>query len=85
MLAIAGILAAGRVSGAGPASATATDPATAAVHTVPGMPAVIDARNLYSETGPTHLSPAVKDHLERVYISRPTASRPSSWRRRAGG
>src|SRR5450830_738840 len=38
------------------------------ITTVPGTPAVIDARNLYSETGAGHLSPQVKDDLERVYV-----------------
>jgi YVTN family beta-propeller protein len=38
------------------------------ISTVAGMPAVVDGRNLYSETGPTHMSPAVKGHLERIYV-----------------
>jgi YVTN family beta-propeller protein len=42
--------------------------APAAVNSVPGMPPVVDPRNLYSETSPKHISPAVKDHLERVYV-----------------
>lgn len=66
LLALAGALIATGVSGAVPASAPASAPAR--VTTVPGMPAVIDPRNLYSETGATHLSPAVKSHLERVYV-----------------
>jgi YVTN family beta-propeller protein len=50
-------------------AATANDPTTIAqVTTVPGMPAVVDARNLYSETGTGHMSPAVSAHLERVYV-----------------
>lgn len=32
------------------------------------MPPVPDPQNLYSETTPNHLSAAVKDHLERVYV-----------------
>ncbi|HVO89916.1 MAG TPA: YncE family protein [Casimicrobiaceae bacterium] len=32
------------------------------------MPPVVDPRNLYSETGPEHLSPAVKDDPPRVYV-----------------
>jgi YVTN family beta-propeller protein len=43
-------------------------PAPAAVDTVPGMPPVVDARNLYSETGPGRISPAIRGHLERVYV-----------------
>ncbi len=50
-------------AGAAPAAQAA-----AAVNTVPGMPAVVDARNLYSETGASHLSPQVKDDLQRVYV-----------------
>ncbi|MBC3863961.1 YncE family protein [Undibacterium jejuense] len=42
--------------------------AAATVNTLPGMPAVVDARNLYSETGASHLSPQVKDDLQRVYV-----------------
>jgi len=50
--------------------AQAGDPAAAkpAVATVPGMPSVPDASNLYSETRAGMLSPAVKDDLERVYV-----------------
>jgi len=36
--------------------------------TVPGMPPVVDTRNLYSETGPDKLSPAVSGALPRVYV-----------------
>ena len=39
-----------------------------AVATVPGMPAVVDPTNLYSETGAGKLSPAVRGDLERVYV-----------------
>ena len=66
LVATAMALVATRVSGAGPASAPHSAPA--AVMTVAGMPAVVDPRRLYSEIGPTHLSAAVKDHLERVYV-----------------
>ena len=52
----------------GEARAALADPDPRAVKTVPGMPPVVDPRNLYSETGPAHLSPAVKGHLERVYV-----------------
>ena len=52
------------------APATPTSPAVAntlatSIVTVPGMPPVIDPRNLYSENGSTHLSPVVSDHLDR--------------------
>ena len=33
-----------------------------------GMPKVVDASNLYSEIGPSHMSPAVADALTRVYV-----------------
>lgn len=42
--------------------------AAAAVITVPGMPPVPDPRNVYSETAPGKMSPAVAGHLERIYV-----------------
>ncbi len=42
--------------------------ATAQVQTVPGMPPVPDAKNLYSEIGADKLSPALAGHLERIYV-----------------
>jgi YVTN family beta-propeller protein len=42
--------------------------ATRAVETIPGMPPVVDAANLYSETRPDKLSPAVAQALPRVYV-----------------
>ena len=42
--------------------------AVAAVVTVSGMPAVIDPANLYSETTSSHMSEAVRQDLERVYV-----------------
>ena len=46
-----------------------SDPAsTAKVETVPGMPPVVDARNLYSETAAGKMSPAVAGDLPRVYV-----------------
>jgi YVTN family beta-propeller protein len=65
VVAAATLLAATQVDGAAPAPAAS---APAAVATVPGMPPVIDARNLYSETSPSHLSPAVRGDLERIYV-----------------
>lgn len=38
------------------------------VATVPGMPAVVDPTNLYSEAGANRLSLAVKDALSRIYV-----------------
>jgi len=43
-------------------------PALAAIATVPGMPPVVDPRNLYSETTAGKLSPAVAGDLPRVYV-----------------
>ena len=73
LLAAGGIAAVDHVAGAAPATSSATSSAasaasSASVATVPGMPPVIDARNLYSETGPTHLSPALRGDLERIYV-----------------
>jgi YVTN family beta-propeller protein len=46
----------------------------AAIETVPGMPPVIDPDNLYSETTAGHMSAAVADALERVYVPNHTAN-----------
>jgi YVTN family beta-propeller protein len=57
--------------GLAPRSLAADTPGNAktpSVQTVPGMPAVIDPSNLYSETRPDKLSPAVAKHLPRVYV-----------------
>lgn len=68
-LALSGTLAASYVMGQArsPAPATAAS-RPAPVTTVPGMPPVPDPRNVYSETAATRMSPAVKDHLPRVYV-----------------
>jgi YVTN family beta-propeller protein len=42
--------------------------AASTVQTVPGMPPVIDASNLYGEAGANHMSPAVGGALPRVYV-----------------
>jgi YVTN family beta-propeller protein len=41
---------------------------SAAVETIPGMPPVVDPKNLYSETAPDKLSPNVAGALSRVYV-----------------
>jgi YVTN family beta-propeller protein len=41
---------------------------TGGIETVPGMPPVPDRSNLYSETRPGKLSPAVANALTRVYV-----------------
>lgn len=48
--------------------ATGISSAAPAIATVPGMPPVVDARNLYSEAGTGHLSSAVAGALTRVYV-----------------
>ncbi len=45
-----------------------TGSVVAAIVGVPGMPAVIDPTNLYSETETGKMSPAVRDALPRVYV-----------------
>ncbi|HET8869008.1 MAG TPA: YncE family protein, partial [Aquabacterium sp.] len=58
----------GLVRSASSAPAPASASVAAAVTTVPGMPPVIDTRNLYSETAPGKVIPALKDDLVRVYV-----------------
>ena len=41
---------------------------TGGIETIPGMPPVPDRNNLYSETRPDKLSPAVANALPRVYV-----------------
>jgi YVTN family beta-propeller protein len=69
LLAVAGVLVASQVR-AGPevAVAVAKPAATTALVLLPGMPAVIDPRNLYSETAAGKMSPALADDLERIYV-----------------
>ena len=50
------------------ATDSASGAAKASVATVPGMPGVADANNLYSEIRADMLSPAVKNDLARVYV-----------------
>jgi YVTN family beta-propeller protein len=52
----------------GAALAQPAAPAASAVATVPGMPPVADAANLYSETTADKFSPAVTGDLPRVYV-----------------
>lgn len=44
------------------------DAAPVVVRTVPGMPPVLNPKNLYGETKSSNLSEAVKGDLERVYV-----------------
>ncbi len=52
-------------SAAGP---TPVAPAASAVATVPGMPAVVDPRNLYSETSASRVSTLISGDLKRIYV-----------------
>ena len=49
-------------------AANAANASNASVVTVPGMPAVIDKNNLYSEIVAGRISPATAGALERVYV-----------------
>jgi YVTN family beta-propeller protein len=51
-----------------PSTVIAGEASPRAIQTVPGMPAVIDPNNLYSETRPDKLSPIVAKHLHLVYV-----------------
>jgi len=51
----------------GPEGLTAQPPASG-IETVPGMPPIVDPRNLYSETQAGNLSPAVTSAVPRVYV-----------------
>jgi DNA-binding beta-propeller fold protein YncE len=50
------------------AQAPAQAPATSQVKTVPGMPPVVDAANLYSETAAGKVRPELANDLPRVYV-----------------
>jgi hypothetical protein len=45
-----------------------SSPTARSVDTVAGMPPVLNASNVYSETRPDHLSPVVASALPRVYV-----------------
>jgi YVTN family beta-propeller protein len=53
---------------AAPAPVPVTASPLPGVATVPGMAAVVDPTNLYSEAAADHLSLAVKDALPRIYV-----------------
>ena len=48
--------------------AAATPAAPPSISTIAGMPPVVDARNLYSETATGKWSPVVQGDLERIYV-----------------
>ena len=47
---------------------SAVDVVSSTVVTVPGMPPVSDARNLYGSTASANVGTVVKEHLERIYV-----------------
>src|SRR6266850_1819175 len=51
-----------------PVGLTAQPTTTSGIEVVPGMPPIVDPRNLYSETQASNLSPAVTNALSRVYV-----------------
>ena len=52
---------------------TPAAPPNNVVSTLPGMPPVVDAKNVYSETAAGKFSPAVKGALSRVYVPNHTS------------
>src|SRR5579884_2194655 len=76
-LVAAGVLAgalAGCGGGSGPATGSTSTSrgsgagAAPAVRTVPGMPAVVDPANIYSQAGPGMLGATARRALPRVYV-----------------
>lgn len=53
---------------AAPVAPASSASANVAVATVPGMPPVVDPHNLYSETAPGKVSPALKGDPARIYV-----------------
>jgi len=51
-----------------PVGLTAQPTTASGIEVVPGMPPIVDPRNLYSETQAGNLSPAVTNALSRVYV-----------------
>ena len=71
LLIAAAIILSGGLAGAGTAQTRTGSPGAvgaAVVTTLPGMPPVVDPRNLYSETRANKLSPAAAHALPRVYV-----------------
>ena len=66
--ALAALAVATVAAGSVAATRAAQPSATAAVTTVPGMPPVLDPKNVYSEIGPDKVSAAIKGDLERIYV-----------------
>ena len=63
------VLATSTVSVIGSAAGqTSVATAASAVATVPGMPAVVDPRNIYSETSASRVSTLISGDLKRIYV-----------------
>lgn len=60
--------ASGATSAAEPAKVPGETNVASAIQTIPGMPAVIDPKNIYSETGADRVSPAIAGDLARIYV-----------------
>ena len=73
LTAVAAVVVASQVRGFGTEAraaqpAAAASAAPAAMMALPGMPPVIDARNLYSEIAAGKVQAALRDDLERIYV-----------------
>ena len=72
LTAVVGVLVASQVRDAAaqaPAAKLPTAPAASAtIAPLPGMPPVVDVRNLYSEIGAGKVSAALAEDLERIYV-----------------
>src|SRR5450830_1366357 len=64
--AAAGLGVASQVIGASAPAPAA--PAAAAYSPLPGMPPLVDPKNVYGSIASSNMSPVVKDHLRRVYV-----------------
>ncbi|MCC7643994.1 MULTISPECIES: YncE family protein [unclassified Janthinobacterium] len=65
--ALAGLGVASQVIGAGTPAPAAVAPA-AAYSPLPGMPPLVDPKNVYGSIAGSNMSPVVKEHLRRVYV-----------------
>jgi YVTN family beta-propeller protein len=68
LTAVAGVLVASKVQGAATEPLAAAKPVAAAPAVLPGMPPVVDPRNLYSEIGAGKVGAALADDPERIYV-----------------
>ena len=67
--ALAGLGVASQVIGASTPAPAAVAAAPAATYSpLPGMPPLVDPKNVYGSIASSNMSPVVKDHLRRVYV-----------------